>query len=158
MERQGLSNFSDKRSTSGGDLYIGETKAAFNVTMANVYADKSMRVILKKALEVEFRKCNHKIVEDEPDVTLKGNIEPFWIGTDVTALYWDVYGEIGLIIKATKHDSVSERNFAPYYAKNVKRTYKDPGRDIMKSVIEKSLGQVVQQMFSDPSFVKTLEE
>ena len=126
--------------------------------MANVYADQSVDSIVRKAIEDEFAKCKHQIVMDGEDVVIKGDIQTFWIGTDVTSLYWDVYGEIGLLVKVYNNSLSSGETFGPYYAKNVERTYRDPSSEIMKMVIEKSLEEVMAQMCSDDPLISFLAQ
>jgi len=49
-----------------------------------------------------INKGGQSIVTDNEDFTMKGQILKFLVATDVTALYWDVIGEISIAVEVKR--------------------------------------------------------
>lgn len=150
-----LLNFEDKREQRTEAILIGRRQAAFGVPMGDVFSDRPIFEIIRDAVKTELTRNGHSIVTDNEDIVMKGEIRKFWVGTDVTALYWDVIGEVSILVEV-KHPSGMAILLGPYSGKNVERTYVNPGEEIVTRVLIKSLDGVMLSISSDPELVKVL--
>jgi len=95
----------------------------------------------------------YNIVTTGEDSTIPGKILNFWVGTDVTALYWDVYGEVRIEVEV-KYATGETTKVGPYDARSVERTYVNPSVPIMERVALLSLNEVFGKILSDKGFAK----
>lgn len=151
-----LLNFEDKREPRTEAILIGRRQAAFGVPMGDVFSDRPIFEIIRDAVKAELVRNGHSIVTDNEDILMKGEIRKFWVETDVTALYWDVIGEVSIVVEV-KYPAVGTPILLGHYSgKNVERTYTNPGEEIVTRVFVKSLEGVMSSMRSDPALVKVL--
>lgn len=151
-----LLNFEDKCNEPMEAILIGRRQAAFGVPMGDIFSERPIFEIMRDAVKTELIRNGHSIVTDNEDIVMKGEIRKFWVGTDVTALYWDVIGEVSIALEV-KHPAGLAILFGPYSGKNVERTYVNPSEEIVTRVIIKSLDGVMVSMSSDPELVKELK-
>ncbi len=151
-----LLNFEDKREQRTEAILIGHRQAAFGVPMGDVFSERPIFEIIRDAVKTELIRNGHSIVTDNEDILMKGEIRKFWVGTDVTALYWDVIGEVSIVIEVKRPTDKTSILLGPYSGKNVERTYINPGEEIVTRVLIKSLEGVMLSMGSDPELVKVL--
>jgi Uncharacterized lipoprotein len=148
-----LLNFEYERSQP---LMIGHREAAGGVPMGNVYSERPVPEIIRDAVKAELIRNGHSIVTDNEDISIGGEIRKFRVGTDVTAMYWDVIGEVSFAIEVKGSTSEKSGPFGPYTGKKVERTYLNPGESIVKSVLAKSLEDAMSSMSHDPKLIKAL--
>lgn len=148
-----LVSFQDARDEKDKPEIIGHREAAFGTSMGDVKVEKPISVTIYDAFSYELMQNGFKLVNTGEDLTITGKILMFRVGTDVTNLYWDVYGEvkIEIEIKNTKSESTK---VGPYSARNVERTYTNPGVAIMERVLLASIKDVIKKILSDKDFVK----
>lgn len=151
-----LSGFEDKRKKKAESILIGGRHAAFGVPMGDVYSDRPVFEIIRDAVKSELTRNGHVIVDADEDVLIRGQIETFWVETDVTPLYWDIIGKVSISvnIEGRKRSSLK---LGPYSAQNVERTYLNPSKRLMEKVLGKSLNEVIQKMSSDKALIKSLK-
>lgn len=151
-----LLNFEDKRDQRIEAILIGRRQAAFGVPMGDIFSERPIFEIIRDAVKTELIRNGHSIVTDNEDISMKGEIRKFWVGTDVTALYWDVIGEVSIFVEVKYPTAGMAISLGPYSGKNVERTYINPGEEIVTRVLIKSLEGVMLSMSSDPELVKVL--
>ncbi len=148
-----LNDFQDVRVGKNEPEIIGHREAAFGVSMGDVQVKRPIFEIIHNALSTELMQNGYSIVNTGEDFTITGKIFNFWVGTDVTALYWDVYGEVRIAIDI-KNTNGEITQIGPYYAKNIERTYKNPSVPIMERVLLASIKEVIGKFLSDKEFTK----
>lgn len=156
--RVNLLNFEDKRAGQVDPVLIGDRQAAFGVQMGAVFSDRPVFEIIRLAVKTELVRSGHIIVDKNEDITIKGEIRTYWVSTDVTILYWDVIGEVSIVLYVKKAGSESFIKLDPYNGRNVERTYLYPSVAIMKRVLGASLDNVMQTMSSDAEFIRVFEK
>jgi len=152
--RINLMNFADKRAGQIDAHLIGSRQAAFDVQMGAVYSSLPVTKVVRQAVQSELRRSGHTIVTENEDFTIKGEIQTYWLSTETTPLYWDVIGEISILLKVKRNDSDSFIDFGPFSSRSVERTYLNPSVEIMKRVLGASLEKVMQRMTSDAELAK----
>ncbi|MHA2344843.1 MAG: hypothetical protein ACXADW_23590, partial [Candidatus Hodarchaeales archaeon] len=80
----------------------------------------------------------------------------FWVRTDVTPVYWDVVGEVKIVLELKDPEGDTLISTRSYRASNVERTFTWPSKKIMEHVLVKSLEDVMQEMSSDTELVRVL--
>jgi len=151
-----LMNFEDKRENRTEAILIGRREAAGGVPMGDVFSERPIFEIIRDAIRTELMRNGHSIVLDNEDISIKGEIRKFWVGTDVTMLYWDVIGEVSIAVEVKHRAAGTPILLGPYSGKNVERTYSNPGEEIVTRVLAKSLEGVMISMSSDRELIKVL--
>jgi len=153
-----LLEFEDKRASQIDSVLIGNRQAAFGVPMGAVYSDLPVFEIIRSAVMTELTRSGHIIVDENEDIAIKGEIRVYWVSTETTVLYWDVIGEVGIIIEVKKGDNESFIKLGPYNGRNVERTYLNPSVAIMKRVLVASLETVMHKLSSDTELVRIFKD
>ena len=151
-----LLNFEDKREQRTEAILIGRREAAFGVPMGDVFSEHPIFEIIRDAIRTELIRNGHSIVTDNEDISMKGEIRKFWVGTEATALYWDVVGEVSIVVEVKYPAAGAPILLGPYSGKNVERTYSNPGEEIVTRVLVKSLEGVMHSLNSDRELVRVL--
>jgi uncharacterized lipoprotein YajG len=148
-----LIKFQDVRNRKSEPEKIGHREAAFGVSMGDVFIERPLSDIIHNAFKSELINNGYSIVNTGEDFTITGKILNFWVGTDVSTTYWDVYGEVRIEVEV-KNANGDTTKVGPYYAKNVERTYTNPSVPIMERVILASLNEVIVKILSDKKFAQ----
>jgi|GEM_PF-2474228 len=150
-----LEMFQDVRTQKKGPELIGGKQAGLGLPVNDVSVARPIAEIIHNEFRRELTNNGYTNNNISDNFIITGKILNFWIGTDVTALYWDVYGEvqIEIEIRNTKGKSIK---IGPYYAKNIERTYTGPSDTIMTKVILSSLNEVIKKILSDNDFTKMI--
>jgi uncharacterized lipoprotein YajG len=148
----------DKRAGQIDPQLIGFRQAAFDVQMGAVYSDLPVTKIVQEAVKSELTRSGHIIDTENEDFTIKGEIRTYWVSTPATFLYWDVTGEVSILVKVKRNGTDSFIEFGPFTSRNVERTYLNPSVEIMKRVLGASLQKVMQTMSSDTELGKVLSK
>ena len=151
-----LLNFEDKREPRTVAIMIGHRTAALGTSLGDLFSARPIFDIIRDAVKTELIRSGHSIVTDNEDFSMKGQILKFWVATDVTALYWDVIGEISIAVEVKRPTVGTPVLLGPYRGNNVERTYINPSGEIVTRVLDKSLEGVMSSMNSDPELVKVL--
>ena len=156
--RVNLLNFEDKRAGQIDPVLIGCRQAAFGVSMGAVYSDLPVPEIIRSAVKTELTESGHIIVDKNEDITIKGEVRTYWVSTETTMFYWDVIGEVRIVVVVKNADSDSFIKLDPYNGRKVERTYLYPSVAIMKRVLGASLDKVLQTMSSDEELIKVFKK
>jgi hypothetical protein len=148
-----LGNFSNP---GGSTAVIGERKAAFDTPMGSVLVTRSPGAIVRDAITTELRRAGHTIAETNPEFIVRGQVETFWVNTDVTPVYWDVVGEVRFTIEVLDQSLAKVIFTGSYRGTQVERTYLWPSEEILRRVLEDALAAAILQMSSDGSLIKTI--
>jgi len=151
-----LLNFEDKREPRTVAIMIGRRTAALGMSLGDIFSARPIFDIIRDAVKTELIRSGYSIVTDNEDFSMKGQILKFWVATDVTALYWDVIGEISIVVEVKRPTVGTPVLLGPYSGNNVERTYINPSGEIVTRVLDKSLEGVMSSMNSDPELVKVL--
>ena len=113
---------------------------------------------LAKAVKIktEIISNGHSIVSNNEDILIKGKIRKFWVRTDVTALYWDLVGEVSIVIEVSSPTQRTPVVLGPYSGKNIERTYINPSNEIATRVLVKSLEGAMHAMSSDGKLARVI--
>lgn len=150
-----LGEFTDP---GGGTGIIGDRRAAFNQPLGNVLAARPPGVIVKEAVGAVLASHGHAVVQANEDFLMRGQVETFWVRTDVTPTYWDVVGDIRLILEVLDPKESRSILKATYEARRVERTYVWPSEDLLRSVMETALAAALEQMGSDAGLANALRQ
>ncbi len=150
-----LEKFKDVRTNNKTPELIGGKQVGLGMSPYDVSVERPIAEIIHNKFRRELISNVHSNNNIDENFTITGKILDFWIGTDVTALYWDVYGEvqIEIEIKNTKGESIK---VGPHYEKKIERTYSGPSDTIMTKVILSSLDEVIKKILSDDNFTKMI--
>jgi hypothetical protein len=135
---------------------IGRRTTALGMSLGDLFSALPIFDIIRDAVKTELIMSGHSIVTDNEDFSMKGQILKFWVTTDVTPLYWDVIGEISIVVEVKRPTVGTPVLLGPYRGDNVERTYINPSGEIVTRVLDKSLEGVMSSMNSDPELVKVL--
>lgn len=149
--------FPDKRTPPMESIKIGSREAALAVPMGEVYAERPVFEIVRDAVQTEFARNGHLIVGESEDVSIRGEIRAFSVGTSVTLLYWDVIGNVSFTLEAKKTGVASPAQLGPYEGKQVERTYVYPSAEIMERVTSGALDNAIKAMGSDAALIGFLK-
>lgn len=151
-----LENFEDKREQQAESILVGSREAAFGVPMGDVFSERPIFEIVRDAVKTELIRNGHRIVSNNENISIKGKIRKFWVRTDVTALYWDLVGEVNIVIEVSSPTYRTPVILGPYSGKNIERTYINPSKEIATRVLEKSLEDVMHAMSSDRKLTRVI--
>jgi len=151
-----LLNFEDTREQRAESILIGRREAAFGVPMGDVFSERPIFEIIRDAVRTELIRNGHSIVTNNENISMKGKIRKFWVGTEVTALYWDVVGEVSIVVEVKYSASRAPILLGPYSGKNVERTYINPSKEIVTRVLAKSLEGAMHAMGSDRKLARVI--
>lgn len=140
-----LAPFQDKRSEKNR---IGERKAAFNVSMGDIYTSRDASAYMMEAVQNELLAAGNILTEDPSNLTITGDLIKFWVWTDTTALYWDIKGEIQLNL--TVSSSKTGKTITKLYtAKSESRTYVYPSKELVTSVVSDTVKSLMYEIRKD---------
>lgn len=118
--------------------FDGKREAAFGVPMGDVSFTSDVAGIVKQTLEAELSPLlKSKGILAKPRYV--GELREFGVRTDATVLYWDVIGSIQVVLKMEKKQFPLSGTFT-------ERTYVWPGEDVIRRVMQNTLGQVSGQL------------
>jgi hypothetical protein len=140
-----LAPFHDKRPEKNR---IGERKAAFNVSMGDIYTNRDVSVYIKEAMQNELLASGNNLSDDKFDISINGELLKFWIWTDTTALYWDIIGEIELKLTVA-NNKINKPIDKIYKAKSESRTYVYPSKELVSSVISETVKTLMYEIRKD---------
>lgn len=152
-----LENFKDIREQQAESILVGRREAAFGMPMGDIFSERPTFEIVRDAVRTELINNGHRIVSNNENISIKGKIRKFWVRTDVTALYWDLVGEVSIVIEVSSPAHRTPILLGPYNGKNVERTYINPSKEIATRVLEKSLEQAMHAMSSDPKLSRIIK-
>ena len=151
-----LQNFEDVREQQAESILVGRREAAFGVPMGDVFSERPTFEIVRDAVKTELISNGHRIVSNKEDISIKGKIRKFWVRTDVTALYWDLVGEVSIVLEISSPAHRSPVLLGPYSGKNIERTYINPSKEIATRVLVKSLESAMHAMSSDRKLTRVI--
>ena len=137
---------------------IGRRSAAFDAPLGEAFSERPVTQIVRDAIRSELTRSGHTIVTQGEDVSVSGIIRTLWVGTDVTALYWDVYGEVKISVDFSSSGSGKPFISRYYEARKVERTFAFPSNEIMQRVLTAALRDVVQAMGADSVLADALKK
>jgi hypothetical protein len=127
---------------------IGERKAAFNVSMGDIYTNRDVSVYLREALQNELLASGNSLFDDKFDITVTGDLLKFWVWTNTTPLYWDIIGEIELNLTVSNQKTDKTTNKV-YKAKSESRTYVWPTEELVSSVVSETVKSLMYEIRKD---------
>ncbi len=152
-----VENFEDRREQKVEPILVGHREAAFGVPMGDIFSERPIFEIVRNTVKTELISNGHTIVNNNENISLKGKINKFWVRTDVTALYWDLVGEVSIMIEVSSPTRKTPTLLGPYSGQNVERTYINPSKEIATRVLDKSLADAMRKMSSDPKFTRVIK-
>lgn len=152
-----VENFKDTREQNAESILVGHREAAFGVPMGDIFSERPIFEIVRNTVQTELINNGHTIVNNNENISIKGRINKFWVRTDVTALYWDLVGEVNIMIEVSSPTRRTPTLLGPYSGKNVERTYLNPSKELATKVLDKSLADAMHKMSSDPKFIREIK-
>lgn len=118
---------------------IGTRKAAFGVSLGDVFFSRDVDDYMTEAITDQLRAAGHTFdVADAPPV--KVDLSNVWLHTDTTMLYWDVVGEIAIDV------SLGDDPARRLECRAVRRTYAWPTDDVLASVLDRCLRDLLTKL------------
>ena len=148
-----LGRFEDRRPSNPEAVLIGRREAFDGMPMGDVFSASPVFDVIRNAIQAELTTHGHNVVSGDEQILITGEIQSFWVGTDVTAVYWDVIGDVSFSVEITDPDAHTSIKLGPYHGGNTERTYINPGKEMIARVVQKSTTEAVQSMISDPAFI-----
>ena len=138
-----IGSFVDSRPEPGR---IGMRKAAFNVSMGNVYFYRVVPSFIRESLETQLALMGYRSADTNADIIVDGEVVTFWIETKTTPLYWDIVGEAQI-----KLTIGSERLKLPpaekvFSCSKTTRTYAWPTETLFGETMETCMNDMMQQI------------
>lgn len=152
-----LGNFEDRREQKAEPILVGHREAAFGMPMGDIFSERPIFDIVRNTVKTELIRNGHTIVNNNENISIKGKINKFWVRTDVTALYWDLVGEVSIMIEVSSPTRKMPILLGPYSGKNVERTYLNPSQEIATRVLDKSLEDAMRAMSADPKLTRVIK-
>lgn len=152
-----LGSFEDRREQKAESILVGHREAAFGVPMGDIFSERPIFEIVRDTVKTELIRNGHTIVNNNENISIKGKINKFWVHTDVTAFYWDLVGEVNIMIEVSSPTRKTPTLLGPYRGKNVERTYINPSKELATRVLDKSLGDAMRAMSSDPKLARVIK-
>lgn len=136
----------------------GTRQAAFGVPMGNVEFKQDVTAVVKEMLVSELRAAGLSVKDvalssDTKDAkALKAKVLLFNVRTDATALYWDVIGDVRIVLATPGAPTGLE-----YSSRQTERTYVWPGEELIRTVMGKCTQDLGRQIRNDPRLVDALK-
>lgn len=140
-----VGSFSDKRSPQVEPILIGRRTAAWEVPMGDVYLVHPVFDVVRNAVTAELAAAGHQLVQDNAEVTVRGDILQFWVHTETTMLYWDVISEVAFDLGVSSERSPTAEHLGPYKARKEERTYTHPTAEMLSRLLTAALTECLQQ-------------
>lgn len=152
-----VGNFEDRREQKAESILVGHREAAFGVPMGDIFSDRPVFEIVQDTVRTELIRNGHTIVNSNENIIIKGKINKFWVRTDVTALYWDLIGEVNIMLEVSSPSHKTPIVLGPYSGTGTERTYIDPSKELATMVLNKSLRDAMRAMSSDPKLARAIK-
>jgi uncharacterized lipoprotein YajG len=127
---------------------IGERKAAFSVSMGSIYTNRDVAAYITEAIQNELLASGNTLTDNPQAISVSGDLKKFWISTDTTALYWDIIGEIDVVLDVASPAS-NKSTQKSYKAKSTKRTYIYPSQELVEEVVSESVRTLMYEIRKD---------
>lgn len=136
---------------------VGERKTVGNLSMGAVTVSPAPGVLLRDAVAAELQAAGHRI--GTGGLALDGEVRRFDLRTDVTALYWDVIGDVALdvALHGPAGRGATARFTARFTAGCRERTYAWPSAEVIGRVLAGCIADVAGQVRRDPALIRGLE-
>ncbi|MBW2505623.1 MAG: hypothetical protein JRD19_00970, partial [Deltaproteobacteria bacterium] len=140
-----LTPFQDKRPEKNR---IGERKAAFNVSMGDIYSNRDTSAYVREAVQNELLASGNNLSEEASEITITGNLIKFWVWTDTIALYWNIKGEIqlDLPVSSEKTDMTITKI---YTANSESRNFTYTSKELVSSVVSDTVKSLMYEIRND---------
>jgi uncharacterized lipoprotein YajG len=107
-------------------------------------------------LQAELAGMGFKTVDSGERAQISAQLARFEIVTPATALYWDINGNIELLLEAT--GAPDKKHHARYAVQCTQRTYSWPGDEIIGAVLQSCLKDLGGKIRSDTELASFLEQ
>jgi len=143
-----IADFVDERTAGKGKL-IGQRKAAFGVVTHDVYLASRLSDVVRHAIASQWEAAGHRLVEDNPDVTVTGRVTEFKVETSLSLSSWDAVSSLEVIIEVGAKSNPSKAITRRYHSQQVEKTVFGPSEKHFEGVILSCLQDLMRQMASD---------
>jgi hypothetical protein len=103
---------------------------------------------LTQTVSDDLRAAGFTLTDENPDVTVGGEVLAFWVETKTTPLYWDVIVTTEVKITFEPARPGSERLERRISSRQVKRTYLWPSATLIEGVIDTSVDDLMGKLHS----------
>ena len=136
--------------------FIGHKKAVFGVILADVWTSRPAIDMVRSAVTAQLEAAGHKIVDQDGDFTLTGEVKEFGLTTSVNIATWDAIGSLDVIVKLHPAPPSGEPIIRRYQTKHTSKTILGPSKEDFELVMRECLEDMQKQMVSDPDLASLL--
>jgi len=126
---------------------IGERQAAFGVSMGDVYLSRRVPEVMREVLTDDLWAGGLRVVGSDEDAAIDLSVHRFWLGTDTTPLYWDVFGEIEIEVSVTIPGAAPRRSRLS--CRQTERTWVWPTATLGGRVLDACLAELGTKLHAD---------
>ena len=138
-------------------LLLGKRYDSKQVPAGNVTIQRPVSEIVTEAVRAELAAAGHRLVADGEEVVVSGVIKDFSVNTpSVSTLTWDVVAQVGLVVEIKSAATGATLITGTYVTKATARTYINPNDKLIKSTLERALGEAMKMIRSDDAIARHL--
>ena len=137
----------DVRKDVIGDV-IGE-RTSFNASMGEIRIDPVPGEMLGQLITSELNALGNKVGNSDEEFRVDGQVNKFKVVTPNTLTYWDINGEIDLVLSVV--NQIGKVHNLNYVVTCTDRTYVWPREEIIKGVVTGCLGKIAESLQNDVS-------
>lgn len=127
----------------------GELKAAFGVPTGHLRFDPSPATLLGQAITSEIRAAGHTVTDGSEDTQITGAVLKFEIVTDTTLLYWDITGNMAVLLQISDARGTNTEAPIEYRLRCMDRTYVWPSEAVIAGTMSKCINDFASRLRTD---------
>jgi uncharacterized lipoprotein YajG len=131
-------------------------REAMGLTMGDVVFVPQVVSVIKDVVVSEFKNAGHHFTDKGETVTLSVKVRNFDVGTNSTALYWDINGttKIDIEVSGKKGDSAT----FSYVSVCSDRTYVYPSGELFEGVMLQCIDDFANKLRNDKALVEVIQD
>ncbi|MBI4842966.1 MAG: hypothetical protein HY809_01390 [Nitrospirae bacterium] len=154
-----LLSFIDSREGHPGPELAGGIQRNVGGPVYDIMSERPVPEVVHEALKTELIRSGHKIVEDNEDFSVKGEIKTFWLRTEPAPDYVVLRAEAALLLEVINSGSGSSSILGPYNSMNMEtRFIGSDDSSVSERILVKALGILMQKIGADSQFATALRK
>ena len=113
--------------------------------------------LMRSAITAQMEAAGHRLVDQNPDITLTGDITEFGVTAPYSLSSWDAVGSLDITVKVHSSRTAGDPLIRRYQARHVSKRVFGPSREDFEQVMRACLEDMQRQMATDPDFARLLD-